>query len=217
MRAADFLGTLGVNTHVDSPPYDDTARIVDALSYLGIHNIRQTSPIDAASFAGDVALGKAGEWIDLVVNGGGPVSLAGAMGDVNRLAPYLNAVENMNEVAIYPIAYAGLTGVNAAVALQKDLYGAVHADPLLAGVPVYSFTIGGADPSAYPSIGDISPWTDDTNIHSYPPHGLRPIFVIHAAIAGGRTDAPSKPVVVTETGYYTLTNGVGWGGVPEDV
>ena len=217
MRAADFLDTLGVNTHVDSPPYDDTARIVGALSYLGIHNIRQTSPIDAGSFAGDVALGKAGERIDLVVNGGGPVSLAGAMGDVNRLAPYLNAVENVNEVAIYPIAYAGLTGVNAAVALQKDLYNAVHADPLLAGVPVYSFTIGGADPSAYPSIGDLSPWTDDANIHSYPPDGLRPIFVIHAAIAGGRTDAPSKPVVVTETGYYTLTNSVGWGGVPQDV
>ncbi len=217
MRAADFLGTLGVNTHVDSAPYDDTGRIVGALSYLGIHNIRQSSPIDAASFAGTQALGAAGEKIDLIVNGGGPVSLAGAMGDVDRLAPYLNAVENVNEVAIYPIQYAGLSGVNAAVALQKDLYAAVHANPALAGVPVLSLTIGGADPSAFPSIGDISPWTDYANIHSYPPQGLRPIFVIHAAIDGGRTDAPSRPVVVTETGYYTLQNRVGWGGVPQDV
>jgi len=217
MRAADFVDTLGVNTHVDSAPYDDTARIVDALSYLGIHNIRQSSPIDAASFAGTQALGEAGEKIDLIVNGGGPVSLAGAMGDVDGLAPYLNAVENVNEVAIYPIEYAGLSGVDAAVTLQKDLYAAVHGNPALAGVPVYSFTIGGADPSAFPSIGDISPWTDYANIHSYPPQGLRPIFVIHAAIDGGRTDAPSKPVVVTETGYYTLQNRVGWGGVPQDV
>lgn len=217
MKAADFLATLGVNTHVDSAPYDDTGRIVGALSYLGIHNIRQSSPIDAASFAGTQALGVAGEKIDLIVNGGGPVSLAGAMGDVDRLAPYLNAVENVNEVAIYPIQYAGLSGVNAAVELQKDLYAAVHGNPALAGVPVLSFTIGGADPSAFPSIGDISPWTDYANIHSYPPQGLRPIFVIHAAIDGGRTDALSRPVVVTETGYYTLQNRVGWGGVPQNV
>ena len=217
MRAADFLDTLGVNTHVNSAPYDDTARIVAALNYIGFDNIRQSSPIDQGSLDGITALGAAGERIDLIINGGGPVDLSGAMQNVYRLAPYLNAVENVNEAAIYPIRYAGLGGVDAAVALQKDLYAAVRADPALNNVPVYSFTIGGADPSAYPSIGDISNDTDYVNIHAYPPDGLRPIFVIHAAIAGGRTDAPSKPVVLTETGFYTLTDGVGWGGVPESV
>ncbi len=215
MRATDFLNTLGVNTHIDSAPYDNTARIAGALSYLGIENVRQSSPIDAASLAGMTALGQTGAKIDLIINGGGPVSLTGAMANVYALAPYLNAVENVNEVAIYPIEYAGLSGVDAAVALQKDLYAAVKSNPTTAQLPVYDFTIGGADPSAYPSIGDISQWTDFANIHSYPPQGLRPIFVIHAAIDGGRTDAPSKPVVVTETGYYTLPNSVGWGGVPE--
>lgn len=217
MRAADFLKTLGVNTHVDSAPYDNTARIVAALNYIGFDNIRQSSPIDQGSLDGITALGAAGERIDLIINGGGPVNLAGAMQNVYRLAPYLNAVENVNEAAIYPIQYAGIRGIDAAVALQKDLYAAVRADPALNNVPVYSFTIGGADPSAYPSIGDISNDTDYVNIHAYPPDGLRPIFVIHAAIAGGRTDAPSKPVVLTETGFYTLTDGVGWGGVPESV
>ncbi len=217
MRSAEFLDTLGVNTHVNSYPYDDTARIVEALNYIGFKNVRQSSPIDESSFSGILALGQAGARIDLIINGGGPVDLDSAMQNVYRLAPYLNAVENVNEAAIYPISYGGLSGIDAAVALQKDLYRAVRADPSLDEVPVYSFTIGGADPDAYPSIGDISDYTDYANIHSYPPHGLRPIFVIHAAVAGGRTDAPSKPVVLTETGYYTLTNGVGWGGVPESL
>jgi len=217
MRAADFLNTLGVNTHVDSPPYDNTKRIVTSLNYIGFDNIRQSSSIDQGSLDGITALGAAGKKIDWIINGGGPVNLAGAMQNIYQLAPYLNAVENVNEAAIYPIQYAGISGIDAAVALQKDLYAAVRADPALDNIPVYSFTIGGADPSAYPSIGDISDVTDYVNIHAYPPHGLRPIFVIHAAIAGGRTDAPSKPVVLTETGFYTLTNGVGWGGVPESM
>ena len=217
MRAAELLDTFGVNTHVNSAPYDDTLRITAALDYIGFKNIRQSSPIDDGSYSGILALGQAGARIDLIINGGGPVDLAGAMHNVYTLAPYLNAVENVNEAAIFPIGYAGLKGVDAAVALQKDLYTAVRSTPSLDNVPVYSFTIGGADPAAYPAIGDLSAYTDYANIHAYPPQGLRPIFVIHAAIDGGRTDAPSKPVVLTETGFYTLPNGVGWGGIPESL
>ena len=217
MRTGDFIDTIGVNTHIGSNPYNNPAQLSSLLAYLGVDNVRQSSPIDAASMANIAALGKLGAKIDLIVNGGGPVNLAGAMANVNQLAPYLNAVEGPNEVAIYPIQYGGLSGVDAAVALQKDLYAAVRANPALAQASVYLFTLGGADPSAFPSIGDLSAYTDDANIHSYPPHGLRPIFVIHAAISGGQTDAPSKPVVLTETGFYTLTNGVGWGGVPQSL
>lgn len=217
MRTGDFIDTIGVNTHIGSNPYNNPAQLSSLLAYLGVANVRQSSPIDAASMANIAALGKLGAKIDLIVNGGGPVNLAGAMANVNQLAPYLNAVEGPNEVAIYPIQYGGLSGVDAAVALQKDLYAAVRANPALAQASVYLFTLGGADPSAFPSIGDLSAYTDDANIHSYPPHGLRPIFVIHAAISGGQTDAPSKPVVLTETGFYTLTNGVGWGGVPQSL
>ena len=217
MRAADFAATLGVNTHIGSDPYNDVPLLAGMLAYLGIGNVRQSSPIDTLSFDLTQALGQTGAKIDLIINGGGPVDLAGAMDNVNRLAPYLNAVENVNEAAIYPIAYRGHSGIDAAVALQKDLYAAVRANPSLNGVPVYMFTIGGADPDAYPSIGDLSAYADFANIHSYPPQALRPIFVIHAAIDGGRTDAPAKPVVLTETGFYTLQNNVGWGGIPESL
>jgi hypothetical protein len=187
------------------------------LAYLGISNIRQTSPIDATSLSNMQAVGGLGAKIDLVVNGGGPVNLAGAMATVDQLAPYLNAVEGVNEANIYGIEYKGLGGVDAAAALQKDLYAAVKADSALANVPVYMFTIGGADPSAFPSLGDLSAYTDYANIHSYPTGGMRPCFVIHAAIDGGRTDAPSAPIVITETGYYTLPQNAAWGGVPEAV
>ncbi len=217
MRAADFLATLGVNTHIGSEPYNDPARMAAMLSYLGIPNVRQGSPVERGALPTMLELGRLGARIDLVVNGGGPVDLAGAMADVTRLAPYLNAVENVNEAAIYPVGYKGLSGVSAAATLQKDLYQAVRSDPALSEAAVYMFTIGGADPGAFPSIGDLSAYTDYANIHAYPPHGLRPIFVIHAAIDGGRTDAPSKPVVITETGYYTLPQHAGWGGVPDSV
>jgi hypothetical protein len=217
MRSYDFLQTLGVNTHIGSDPYNDPTQLAALLSYLGIGNVRQTAPIDATSYAETAALGQAGPKIDLVINGGGPVDLTGAMANVIGLAPYLNAVENVNEVNIYPVSYGGQSGVDAAILLQKDLYAAVHGNASLAGIPVLMFTIGGADPDAFPQIGDLSAYADYANIHSYPPQALRPIFVIHAAIDGGRTDAPSKPVMITETGYYTLTNGVGWGGIPESL
>ncbi len=217
MRATEFLDTIGVNTHVGSDPYNDPAGIASMLSYLGTSYIRQSSPTDATSLSHMQALGQLGAKFDLIVNGGGPVNLCGALATARQLAPYLTAIEGVNEAQIWPITYGGLGGVDAAVALQKDLYAAVKADPLLSKDAVYMFTLGGVDPGAFPSIGDLSAYTDYANIHSYPPHGLRPIFVIHAAISGGQTDAPSKPVVVTETGYYTLQSNVGWGGVPETV
>ena len=215
MRAAEFLDGLGVNTHVGSDPYNDPAKLASLLSYLGIRNIRQSSPIDARSLSNMQALGKLGARFDLIINGGGPVDLAGALATARKMAPYLNAIEGVNEAAIWPISYGGLGGVDAAVALQKDLHAAVKADPALSRAAVYIFTLGGVDPAAFPSIGNLSAYTDYANIHSYPPHGLRPCFVIHAAIDGGRTNAPSKPVVITETGYYTLPQNAGWGGVPE--
>ena len=217
MRAADFLDTVGVNTHIGSDPYNDPAQLWSMLAFLGTAHVRQSSPTGAADLAAMGALGALGARIDLIVNGGGPVDLDGALGTVRALAPYLDAVEGVNEAVIFPITYRGITGVDAAAALQKDLYAAVRADPALAGAAVYMFTLGGVDPGAYPSLGDLSADTDFANVHSYPPHGLRPIFVIHAAIDGGRTDAPSRPVVLTETGYYTLPGTTGWGGVPDAV
>ena len=217
MRSVDFVATLGVNTHIGSDPYNDPALLASMLSYLGIVNVRQSSPIGSAAMSNLQALGQRGAKIDLIINGGGPVSLPGAMASVNKLAPYLNAVEGVNEAVIYPIQYNRLGGVDAAAALQKDLYAAVKANPALEKASIYMFTLGGIDPGAFPSLSDLSAYTDYANIHSYPPHGLRPCFVIHAAIDGGRTDAPSKPVVITETGFYTLQRSVGWGGVSETI
>ena len=217
MRAADFIGTLGVNIHIGSVPYNDPDKLAGMLRYLGIDNVRQSSPIDAAGLEHMRQLGRLGAKFDLIVNGGGPVDLNGAMQTVHDMAPYLNAIEGVNEAALYPITYQGIRGIDAAVALQKDLYAAIRASTALDHAAVYMFTIGGADPADFPSIGDLSAHTDFANVHSYPPHGLRPIFVIHAAIDGGRTSAAAKPVVVTETGFYTLPNNDAWGGVPETV
>jgi hypothetical protein len=217
MRSADFISSLGVNLHIGSDPYNDAAQIASMLSYLGMTNVRQSAPINDSSMATMQALGRLGAKFDLIINGGGAVDLAKAMATANQLAPYLNAIEGVNEAAIWPIRYNGLSGMDAVVALQKDLYAEVKANRAFSRASVYIFTLGGIDPASVPSIGDLSAYTDFANIHSYPPHGLRPCFVIHAAIDGGRTDAPSKPVVITETGYYTLPQNASWGGVPESM
>lgn len=217
MRAADFLETLGVNTHVGSDPYNDPAAVAALLGRLGVAHVRQTSPIGRSDLEAMQALGRAGAKFDMVVNGGGEVKLAGAMDTLRAMAPWLVAIEGVNEAAIWPITYQGLGGVAAAVALQKDLFAAARGDPALSHAAVLVFTLGGIDPEAFPEIGDLSAHADYANIHSYPPHGMRPIFVIHAAIAGGRTSAAQRPVMVTETGYYTLPDHAGWGGVTEAV
>ncbi len=215
-KAADVLSTIGVNLHIGSDGYNDPARLLAMLDYLGIHSVRQTSPDSAKSLETMQALGHLGVRFDMIVNGGGPVDLTAAMRPLGEMAPFLNAVEGVNEAANYPVSYRGRSGLDAAVALQKDLYAAVRADSRLTQAAVYMFTIGSVDPYSL-SLGDLSAYADYANIHSYPPHGLRPIFVIHAAIDGGRTIAPSLPVVITETGYYTLPENAGWGGVPEHV
>ena len=117
MRTSDFVSTLGVNTHIGSTGYNNPTQLDALLSYLGINNVRQSSPIDSAGFNNIKALGQLGAKIDLIINGGGPVNLAGAMQNVHDLAVYLNAVENVNEVNIWPILYGGFSGVDAAVAL----------------------------------------------------------------------------------------------------
>ncbi|AWV20322.1 Iron-regulated protein frpC (plasmid) [Roseomonas mucosa] len=66
-------------------------------------------------------------------------------------------------------------------------------------------------PSDVPDLGDLSDISDYANIHTYAANGIRPSWVIPASVEGMATIASNDPVVITETGYYTLPGNKNWG------
>ena len=226
LRTGDFVASLGVNTDVgEGAPgigYLNANTVLSQLRFLGIDHIRELLPgsVSAQQVAVCDQLASAGIKLDVLIPGNGAVDLKADMALLDAFETKhpgaIASIEGPNEVDIWPITYAGKTGVAAAIAFQRDLYHAVHADPLLQGIPVYNFTLGAVLP-ADAGIGNMSASADAANVHAYAPDGIRPSWVVPAAIQGFAADAPNKPTVVTETNYYTLPQDSNWGGVNEAV
>jgi hypothetical protein len=107
----------------------------------------------------------------------------------------------------WPVKFSGLTGTQAAAALQNALFDAAKLDPLLKDIPVFNYT-------GFPDAGGRA---DFTNIHPYPKHGAQPRQELERNLDIYSKLTPGKPVVITETGFPTLAPGVksDWGGVDE--
>ena len=211
MRAADFLGTMGVDVHLsDFNSQRGTDRTLAALDYLGIDNIR--SPLAGnllldGSIASDLA--DAGIRIDALL--GTKISPADAIDGIAAFAQdhpgAIMAIEGPNEIDQWPLSYDGLTGLAAGIAFVDDAAQAASAEPDLAGVPIYDLT--GA-PMSDTLEGDAS---DDTNIHAYQKSGAQPYDMLARAV--GNFTVPDKGVVITETGYHTALNNATWEGVSQ--
>jgi hypothetical protein len=214
LRAGDFTASLGVNTHLDpdndSNAYDDISKIVSALSYLGVTDVRDQPNLPGASggyFSTAYAdLAQIGVKFDFCI-GSSDSDLSTFISDLNAVEEAhpgsIAAVEGPNEINYNPFTYDGMTGQPAAVAFQTDMYEAVKADPELKGVAVYDFTNGGGDVNASPE--PISGLADDANIHVYPANGDQPSWYIgtnNTTVYGTTTVGPE---VATESGYNTDT------------
>ena len=101
IRAADFINTIGVNTHLDfkSDGYQNVQVVINSLEYLGIKNIR-----DSAQYASDVDLWKqvadgAGVKFDAFMPTGSPDWMRAALQCIPALssAGILNYLEGANE------------------------------------------------------------------------------------------------------------------------
>ncbi len=213
VSAAAFLDTLGVNTHIayKDGAYADTRLVARDLRYLGITHVREGivdhwGP-DTASLADYVTLANAGAKFDLVVShqpqaAPGPsfIETNLAMLDILRKAmPHsIVAVEGPNEINNWPVAsYKTLTGVPAALASQRDLYTAVHANPGLRGVQVYDLTGG-------PQQASLAGRADEANQHPYSHNGLPPGGWIPRGFAEAYAIAGPYPMVITEIGNFSL-------------
>jgi Ca2+-binding RTX toxin-like protein len=114
------------------------------------------------------------------------------------------AIEGLNEINNWPIAYNGLTGSAAGVAYQNALYTAVKADAALSKLSVFNLTNDTA----------LAAKADFANVHAYPWAGAQAYATLKEALQSQTSTMLGKPVVLTEAGYYTLPNDTSsWGGV----
>lgn len=209
MRAADFIGSIGVNTHlgyVDSA-YSDGERVLAALDYLGIGRVRDAAVTrQQRNIEGFSLLADAGIQFDMVVQAArDPAEAVATIAAFAADHPgAVDAIEGPNEIDIWPVAYAGLTGTAAGIAFDNALVAAVAATPGLADVDTYSLT--GAR---------VNDTTEFANFHSYPVKGLQPYKKLaRNPVTSGVT--PDKPLVLTEVGYHTAVGpDTRWEGVDE--
>jgi hypothetical protein len=148
VQADTFLSSIGVCTHVGQG-IDAPAPSATALSFAGIRNVRDDG---VASHVPD--------WISMHESAGVRVCIltdqnvasTTSMAEQLNAAGALLAVEGPNEPNNFPVTYDGQTSsytttFTPVAELQRDLYAAVKADPMLPGIPVFHASeAGGSEP-----------------------------------------------------------------------
>jgi hypothetical protein len=218
MPADEFLQTLAVDTHVSytDGAYVNVHNVADDMAWLGIHHVRDYPPGSSIPFSSYVYLAQRGVKFNFLM-GADFEKHIGQVAQLNTEVPgSVAAIEGPNELNNFPVAYQGLTGAAAGLAVQRDLYARVHAMPELKAVPVYDAT--GFDPK---SVETRAASADFANQHVYPQNGEQPLWNANgdkwmlAAIHLGQRY--QLPLVITEFGYFSLPQ-AGWYmlGVDED-
>lgn len=208
MRAADFTGSIGVAAQlVALNGTAKSAATVQAVSFLGISNLRTTMTA-ALLQPGSVAdkLAAAGVHFDVLLGGLRPLadSLRNAEAFAAAHPGAITAIEGPNEINLWPIPFAGQTGVAAAVSFV-DAAAAKMRTGALAGVALYDFT--GASRTAA-TMADAS---TAVSIHPYPQNGDQPYNWLKAEVMSHAV--PGKDMVITEAGYTTTTGASAFEGV----
>jgi len=215
VNAASFVaGNLGVNTHLgdiyQNTAYGNLTAVRTAMNYIGFSNIRD-----------DVANGElprlqtlAGYGFHFDI-GRDPLWISNAefMNRIDQLQAAhpgaITSIEGMNEVDGWAVNYNGLTGVQGAIAEQRDLFNLVHADPLFAKTAIWNFTMMANDAAKYSALGNLSSIASAQPMHYYYGSG---------SVAGwwpvmlncGQADIPGGGHVMTEIGSSTATS-ESWG------
>jgi hypothetical protein len=196
-RAADFIGSLGVNTHIGQVGYAAKTVMAD-LAYLGLGKVRdhaigpKTTAAHAAAL-GDLA--NAGIKFDWLAGG----ALAPTLADLNTFLSAhpgaISTIEGPNEVNNFPISFGGLTGAAAAQAYQLTLDQDVKADLPSTSIPVLDLT----------GAAQVAGSADAANAHVYPGAGEQPSSAVGQAVRLLQAAMPGEAAYITEAGYSTLS------------
>jgi len=206
ISASAVLNTIGVNTHLDSfnYGYQDLTITSNAITYLGVRNLR-----DSAQGAWDLALWKTvaaatGARFDDYMGRGSPAQDMADLAFVPALAAagVLNYLEGGDENDV-PEATEKGNSIAWTASFQKQVYTTGHA----LGLPVINMSFGAGWTAAnnwhgnYDKVGDMSPYCDYGNAHTYPGVGQLPDKTIQTLNADARLAAASWPVMTTEIGW----------------
>jgi autotransporter passenger strand-loop-strand repeat protein len=208
IRAEVFEQSIGVNVHVEytDGKYANAKNVVADLAYLGIDHVRDATlnPSNQGQWNYGV-LAAAGIKFDMIVMGENISTSLSLLNTFEEEHPgSISAIEGPNEINNQPVTYDGLTGNSAGVAYQNALYAAVESDKTLSNLPVYSLT-------GNTTAGEAT----YVNVHAYPKSGNQPYSTLSYDLSMTPGLSSASGAVLTEAGYYTLTDGVGWGGVDE--
>lgn len=207
--ADSFVETVGVNTHLgyDNTVYDDFAMVRQRLGELGIRYIREGVSLNRSDVYTRVRT-LAGDGIRLNVIATDPLQ-RWQYGTIEQqldmietqLLPALVAIEGPNEYDIQ----GDPDWVTVIREHTQLLYEAIKRRPKLAGLPIVGPSITRQE--NMPKVGDLSPWLDYGNTHTYLSGDIPERdsiwdreFGAAAPIFGG------KPWQVTETGYHNAIN-----------
>lgn len=206
MRAADFLGTLGVNTHLDfTGAYKSTANVIAAVNYLGVKLLRDSLASDNDMRLWRPVFERTGAkfWVFL-----GETNPADMRAQLRYIQPFVAAgmvagIEGGNEEDDnYPARLGNTLAITAA--FQPTVY----AQGMKWGLPVGQMSFGSGWTSAndwhgnYDKLGDLSAWATYGNAHTYPnaPNG-EPDSSIQRVNGLALLTTPGKPVMTSEIGW----------------
>jgi hypothetical protein len=145
-RCADFLDTIGVNTHLGyaDSQYNDIAQVAAALRYIGINHVRDRA-IDSRSPNSGHYRALAAGGVKFCMFWGVKRSMANAIDQIGALeASYpgaIQALEGPNEIKP-AFAYSGLSGIPAARKFMTDMRHAAAANPVLRRKPLINCADG---------------------------------------------------------------------------
>jgi hypothetical protein len=208
MPLSKFQDSLGINIHIEytDGKYANSNQVVQDLSYISIHNVRdyipdpQTWPPGAVQHLEQLAT--SGVHFNFI--GDCNSSFSYAMQELDALVTEYPgialSVEGPNEINNFP-CYAGSgTNQQQATTFQKELYAYVHGDSKLKGIPVLYMT-GAApvDPATTPGLADVA------NTHPYVYGETQPYARLLSDFPVYFPNLPASfPRQITETGYFTL-------------
>ncbi len=205
---AAFQDSLGVNTHIEytDGKYADAGAVLNDLNFLGIRNLRDYAP-DPVNW---LPHGQALAAVEMLAANGKRFNFVGnCNSDLPTQIQQVDALERSypgvalsfegaNEINNFPCHGSG-GNEQAGETFQRNLYAAVHADPLLKNIPVLYMT--GAAPV---NLAEQYGLADEANTHPYPYGGVQPFARLASDFPVYFTGLGSTPRQITETGYSTL-------------
>ena len=204
-----FVGSVGLNVHFDyigTIYTSQTPMLLSAISQLSIRHLRDqliwegSSPSGSPFYLTHQQLATMGVKTDFQLN-----SISQPMSQVAAFPSLVNdmeAAEPWNEDDIS----GGSTWVADITAQETQLYAQIHGTPATQNMTVIAPSLG--QPENAPLLGNISSIADVGNSHAYfqgwnPGNDGNGKNNTNYFITKAKINVPSKPVWVTETGFWS--------------